>query len=206
MDSVGLIGLVKLELPDGDVRLCDGGLITFDSELYRDVDFVWGGIGSVEALSEGVGDEVPALQMTLLPPGTTVPADIHQTGMQTSRVRFWIGEYVPETGLIDGDPDLVFDGQVDQCSLEVDREERRVALSVVSTAERLFERNSGNSLNPVFHKAIWPGELGHDNATGLIVPVAWGVTSASALGGSQGGAGYGGEVGGSDYYQRMVSE
>lgn len=190
MNEIGLVGLVKLEFPDGDVRLCDGAFFTFNAELYKEADATFGSIGSVEALSEGVGDEVPALQMTLLPPGSSEPADLQQVGMQRSRVRFWIGEYIVATGAISGTPDLMFDGQLDQSSLEVDATERRLAVSVVSTAERLFERNSGNSLNPVFHKAIWPGELGHDNATGLGIPVAWGTTSPSAGGVSAGGGAY----------------
>lgn len=180
MQSIGLIGLVKLELPDGDARICDGGVIEFDSEIYREADPVWGAIGAVEPLSEGIGDEVPALQLVLLPPGVSQPADIHQPGMQASRVRFWIGEYDVATGLLDGTPDLMFDGQVDQCTLEIDRDERRVKMSVVSTAERLFERNIGNSLSSVFHKSIWPGELGHDNATGVGKPVAWGAASPAS--------------------------
>lgn len=182
MQTVSLIGLVKMELPDGDVRLCDGGLITFGGELYRDVDPVFGAIGSIDAISEGIGDEVPALQMTLLPPGTSSAGDLQQTGMQRSRIRFWVGVYVVDTGLISGTPDLVFDGQLDQCSLEIDPDERRLAVSVVSTAERLFERNIGNGLSPVFHKELWPGELGHDNATGIGVPVAWGAASPGAPG------------------------
>src|SRR3546814_14440890 len=58
-----------------------------------------------------------------------------------------------------------------------------VAVSVVSLAERLFELNIGNSLNSAWHKSVWPGELGHDNATGLSIPVAWGVESPRSGGG-----------------------
>src|SRR3546814_8736110 len=47
---------------------------------------------------------------------------------------------------------------------------RELAVSVVSLAERLFELNIGNSLNSAWHKSVWPGELGHDNATGLSIP------------------------------------
>src|SRR3546814_10142793 len=58
-----------------------------------------------------------------------------------------------------------------------------VAVSVVSLAERLFELNIGNSLNSAWHKSVWPGELGHDKATGLSLPVAWGVESPRSSGG-----------------------
>lgn len=182
IEQLSLIGLVKIEFPDGAALLCDAGLMEFASEVYSEADPVWGSIGGIDPLSEGVGDEVPSLQLTLLPPTATTPGQIDQPGMQASRARFWVGEYGLETGALVGEPDLLFDGQIDQCSLEFTRDERRVAMSVVSTAERLFERNSGNSLTPVFHKSIWPGELGHDNATGLSIPVAWGAASPSASG------------------------
>lgn len=182
IEELSLIGFVKLELPDGDVRLCEAGLIESDGEVYAEAHVIWGSIGGVEPLSEGVGDEVPALQLTLMPADAATPSDIDQPGMQASRVRLWIGEYGLQSGELIGDPDLMFDGQVDQCSLEFTRDTRTVPMSVVSTAERLFERNSGNSLTPAFHKAIWPGELGHDNATGIGLPVAWGAASPGSQG------------------------
>jgi len=175
---VGLIGLCKIELPGsyGNVLLCDGGFVTFNGETYRSKDAVFGTIGSIQAMAEGVGNEVPALEMTLLPPGDTTPGEMSQPGFQTSRVRFWIGEYDVDTGTLDGTPDIVFDGQLDRTMLTVGAS-RELAVSVVSLAERLFELNIGNSLSPNFHKSVWPGELGHDNASGLSIPVAWGVES-----------------------------
>lgn len=192
---VAITGLLKIEFPTRTVRLCDGGFFTFASEVYQSSDAVFGNIASLEPLSEGIGDEVPALELTLQPPGTTPAADLSQPSFQQARARFWIAEYNPDTGLIVGTPDLAFDGQVDQTSIRVGRGERSLSISIVSTAERLFERNIGNSLSPNFHKLIWPGELGHDNATGLKVPVAWGVAApVRAGGGFVGGGGGGGFV------------
>lgn len=183
MKTVGMIGLMKMELPTQDVRLCDGGFIEFGAEIYRSADAVFGTIGSLDPLTEGVGDEVPALEMVLLPPEGSEPSDLSQPGFQTSRVRYWIAEYNPETGLIVGTPDLIFDGQLDRAQLSVGAS-RELALSIVSLAERLFEMNTGNSLNPTWHKSIWAGELGHDNATGLSIPIAWGAASPPTSGGS----------------------
>lgn len=183
MPRVSLIGLCKIELPSGDVRLCDGGFIVFDAETYRSADALLGTIGSMQPLGEGAGNEIPALEMVLLPPEATTPAELVQPGWQTSRARFWIGEYDPEAGTLIGTPDLMFDGQLDQASLAVGAS-RELAVTVVSLAERLFERNAGNSLTSAFHKSVWPGELGHDNATGLNVQVAWGAASPASAGGS----------------------
>lgn len=194
---VAITGLLKIEFPDHTVRLCDGGFFVFESETYLSSDSVFGNIASLEPLSEGVGDEVPALELTLQPPSTTAAADLSQPSFQQARARFWIAEFNPATGLITGTPDLAFEGQVDQTSIRVGRGERLLSISIVSTAERLFERNIGNTLSPNFHKSIWPGELGHDNAIGLKMPIAWGVGApvrAFGGGGGGGGGGFGSDV------------
>lgn len=182
MERVGLVGLVKLELPDGDVLLCDGGFIVWDGDTYKSADAVFGTVESIEALGEGIGNEVPALGMTLLPPGASEPGDLVQPGFQTCRARFWIAEFELETHEVDGTPDLLFDGQIDQTFLRAGLS-RQLDVSVVSLSERLFERNTGNSLNPSWHKSVWPGELGHDNATGLSIPIAWGAEKPASAGG-----------------------
>lgn len=178
MDVISLIGLLKVELPSHTARLCDGGTVLWGAERFSARDSLLGVIGGLNALAEGVGDEVPALEATFYPPASALPADLAQPGWQTSRVRFWISEFVPATGLISGTPALMFDGQWDQTVLKFSKDQPRVLVAtVVSTAERLMNRNEGNSMNPSFHKAIWTGETGHDQATGLTIPVAWGTES-----------------------------
>ncbi len=173
----GLTGLVKIELPTTTIRLCDGGIIDFDGETYKASDPTFGTIASVDSLQEGVGNEVPALDAIMYPPGTAAIAELSQPGFQRSRVRFWLGNYDRDTGELTGSPTLMFDGQIDQTTLTVGKDRRELAMSIVSTAELLFERNTGNSLNPVFQKSVWAGDTGHDNAIGLGVPIAWGVES-----------------------------
>ncbi len=205
MNRVGIIGLLEIALPDTTVRLCDGGFIVFDSNTYRSADATFGTIASVEPMSEGIGEEVPALELVLLPDDSATPEDLSQPGFQQSIVRFWIGEFDPETGLIDGTPDLMFHGQIDQTTLTVSKGRRELAMTIVSTVEKLFLRNRGNSLSPRFHKSVWTGETGHDNATGLTTPVAWGAENASgangsaraSTGGSGGGRGF--EFGGAEF-------
>jgi len=176
MESLALAFLAKIEFPGSTVCLCDGGFIAWSGDTYRDRHPVFGTVGSVQALSEGAGQQVPALELTLLPPGTSDAADLSDAGFQTARARFWIAEFDPASGAVVGTPALQFDGQADQSVLQRGEDGgRELALSVVSQAERLFERNSGNTLNPTWHKSVWPGETGHDNATGLALPVAWGV-------------------------------
>ena len=181
MNQVALTGLVQIDLPERTLRYCDGGFFEFEGETFRSSDETFGTIGALAAMSEGVGDTVPALQMTLLPANDAAPADISKPGHQTARVRFWIAEFDVDTGVI-GSSEVMFDGQVDQTILTVGKGTKTLDVSVVSLAERLFEGNIGNTLNPTWHKSVWPGEKGHDNAVGLSIPVAWGVDAPRSSG------------------------
>ena len=191
MSSVALTGLVKIELPGRTLRFCDGGFFVYQGETYRSRDEVFGTIGSLQTMAESVGDIVPAVVMTLLPPNSTAPAQISQPGNQRSPAQFIIAEYDVDTGAITNGA-VEFYGQLDQTILKSTGDEYSLAVSVVSLAERLFERNIGNSMNSSWHKYVWPGELGQDNATGLNASVAWGVEAAPGGGTVRGSGGGGG--------------
>lgn len=188
MTTVKLAGLMKMSLRDGrTIRLCDGGFVRADVgagvETFLSRDDVFGVIGSMETFTEGVGDEVPAFTLTFLPSSTAALTEISAPGMQGSVTRFWTVELNADTDVPVDAPDLMFDGQIDQTIPRIGRGKRELDIGFVSTAERLFAGNEGNSLNPIFHKSIYPGELGEDNATGLGTAVAWGTEA-------QPGAGY----------------
>jgi hypothetical protein len=189
MTAVKLVGLMKMVLRDGrTIRLCDGGFVNANvgagTETFLSADPTFGTIGSMETFNEGVGDEVPAFQLTFLPNSTASATEISAPGMQGSVTRFWIAELDVATDVPVEAPDLLFHGQIDTALLRTGKGKRELDISFVSTAERLFAGNEGNSLNPLFHKRVYPGELGEDNATGLGTAVAWGTEA-------QPGAGYG---------------
>lgn len=194
MEVATLAGMIRIDLRSGPVlRLCDGGVLTWGADSYAAHDPAWGGIGGVEALSEGVGDEIPALGLTIVPVDLAATMAFCAPGNQGSRVRFWIGEVIPATGAVTGTPELMFDGQLDTMDRIADRGSRVIEADVVSTAERLFSINEGNYLNPRFHKLLWPGETGEDNAIGLGVSVAWGAANPTvSVGGGFDGFGGGG--------------
>ena len=192
MQRIGLVGLCQLDLPDGAVRLCDGGVFDWDGDIFAAKDSLLGTLLSLDGLTEGVGEEVPALRLTVQPPQTSTPADLAQPGWQQARVRMWLAEFDRAAGTITGDPDLLFDGQIDQVVFTTGRQQRTLEMTVVSACERLLERNTASALSPVMHKSIWPGETGNDDATGLTMQVAWGIesppsTTGNAIGMPTGG-------------------
>ena len=210
MDSVMLAGLIRVDLPEETIRLVDGGVLNWNGELYRSADPVFGSIGAAEPLTEGVGDEVPALRLTFLPASTAAAATLSRPGYQGSRVRFWIAEVDPGAGTIVGTPDLLFDGQTDRTRLVTGRGTRVLEMDLVSRAERLFAFNDGNRLEPRFHRKVWLGEGGEDFATGLAVTVAWGIDAPRGVGvggGATGGgvAGGGGGISGGNVRTQQVS-
>jgi hypothetical protein len=174
MQRTRLTGLLKLDLRDGrTIRLCDGGWTPWGAEKFIARDPTFGIIGALETFEEGVGDEVPAFSLTFLPASTAAAIDLAAPGMQGSRLRMWIAELDDLTGQIIGTPDQQFDGQLDQVRLVTGLRKRELPMTFVPRGERFFNSNDGNTLSSAFHKSVYPGELGEDNATDS-VSVAWG--------------------------------
>lgn len=206
-----LTGFFKWEAPGGDVRLCDGGTLVFDSERYATTDLTFGALAGFETISEGVGDEAPAGMLTFAPNPAAAPEDVNGPALQGSRIRMWIGEIDRDTGLLVGDPDLQLDSLVDVTRLKLARGKRALEVEIVSRAERLFLLMEGNVLSGEFHRRIYPSETGLDNALGVPTVVAWGVVgaprgSASYTGGYAGAGSAGVAAGGSSAYQLKMEE
>ena len=189
----GYTALLKIDLPDGDVFLSDGGVTVFNGDTYRPTDAVLGGWATVDTIAEGIGDEIPALELGFSPPGVTAVTALSNGAIQQSRVRLWLAEYDTDTGEVVGTPELKFIGFVDQPQVSFAFRQFSVTITAVPDLEAMFFRDTGNGLSSTFHKALYAGELGHDNASGLSIPVAWGVESPRGSGGSaSGGSGSGG--------------
>lgn len=173
-----LAGFLKWETGDGDVRLCDGGVLTFDGETYSSRHSVFGAISGFLPINEGVGDEAPAGTLTFSPAAAAEPETINNPNLQGSRLRMWIAEVDRQTGVIIGLPDQVLDSIVDVTRLRLARGQRQLEVDIVSRSERLFLRNEGNVLSGEFHRRIYPAENGFNNAVGVPTVVAWGVVGA----------------------------
>lgn len=173
---IGWIGLIKIDLPGGaTIRLSEGVVVSWAGEIYAPRDATFGSIGKIEGLEESIGGGVPQLQMTLNPPLTASAAALLIPGAQRARVRAWLAQFDVDMGEVTGVPALQFDGFLDRAELSRGPAVIELVVAVVSWLEHLFELNIGNSLNPGFHKQVWPGETGEDQATGLSLPDAWGV-------------------------------
>jgi hypothetical protein len=189
-----IAGLLKLELPGHTVLLADGGgTVPWNGDTFGLRDSVLGVLSGFEALQEGIGDEAPAAALTFLLPDATAASAVNTGAVQNSRCRLWLSEIDADTGLLIGTPSQEADWIVDYTALSLDQGKRELEIGFVSSGDRFFQRDRGNSLAPAFHRGVHPGEAGLDNASGVATSLAWG--AASPPRGVSGGGALGGSFG-----------
>lgn len=175
--TITLAGFLKFEAPGGDVRLCDGGFLDYDSERYEALHPVFGSVRALDEFSAAFGDSAEDGGISFVPAPDATVSDWWRTDLGDSRIRFWQGEV---SGKTVSSATLLAD-------LLVDTPERTqseggddvLALSLIGRAEKLFLTNEGNVCSERFHKSVWSGEDGFNNCTDDPVPVAWGVEAPS---------------------------
>ena len=181
--SPTVFGAVAIALPGGNVNLLDGaGVLSFGGRTYVGRDATYGTLAAIENLTDGTGDEAPALSITLLPASDAAAASLAAPTMQGSQVLIHIGAVDPATGAVIPDPQLLFIGELDVPKIVLKANARELEYEVVSVFERFFQDDEGARLAPGYHKSIWPGELGLDDVTGVARTYFWGVEGANNVG------------------------
>lgn len=166
---------VEAVLPAATVGLLDGaGFVTFSSKSFQGRNPTYGVLAGVEALTDGVGDEAPSLRITVHPPTNTAAAAWAAADAQGSDVNVWVGVVNVQTGAVVGAPELVFSGEIDVPTLEVDKGLRQVVIECSSIFERFFEGDEGLEMTNASHQSIWPGETGFDMVTETTRQLPWG--------------------------------
>lgn len=184
----GLTWLLRLDLPSGAVFLSDGGVTTWSGNTYAASHPVLGGFAQLGEVTEGFGPELPELEIVFVPPSNAALAPLQTGAFSRSTMRLWLAEFDPLAGTVVGTPDLRFSGRMDRVRQQFGLRQLQIVLSCVPELEVMLYSDDGNGLSSTFHKAVYPGETGHDQATGLVTTVTWGAESAQS-GGGRGGAG-----------------
>ena len=181
-DRALLFVAVEINLPGYDLRLLDGaGEVPLFGHVFRGRDPLYGTLASGESIRDGLGDQAPAVKLTLLPPTSTAAATLASAAMQGSRVRIWLGVLNALTGLPVPDPTVLFDGEIDVPTMKWSMRGREVEYRVASVFERFFELEEGIRLSDSHHQAIWPGELGLGFVTGVADQVFWGMERPTSV-------------------------
>jgi hypothetical protein len=175
-DRALIFGAVEILLPGASIRLLDGsGTVTIGGNVYSGQDATFGTLSAVSPLSDGSGDQSPAINLSIIPPGNAAAATLASAAMQGSLVSLYLGAIDPATGLVIPDPYLVFLGEVDVPILRSGKDGRTLEYEVVSVMERLFSDDEGQRLADGFHQSVWPGETGFFDVTGIENTIYWGV-------------------------------
>lgn len=166
----------KIELPGYDLCLLDAeGEITWSEGKFIFSDPVYGSISAVESLADGKGDQAPQLTISLNPANGASPALLSDPSVQNSRIRIWLGAIDLAQNAVVSTPYLLFDGELDQPILSVDKEGSvELDYECISTFEKLFREDEGIRLSNSNHQAFWPGELGLSAVDGITKQVIWG--------------------------------
>jgi len=185
-DRATIFGAIRMDLPGRTVRLLVGsGFVRFSVdgtvETFTGSDDVVGVFSAIDTLTDGMGDEAPALSLTFIPAKDAAAAQLASVAMQGSPVRLWLGAIDPMSGLVIGDPLLLFNGLLDVASLKVSSTGRTVDYEITSIFEDFFLSDDGARLSDTFHQYLWPDELGCAFVTYVAQQIYWGTSSPDGV-------------------------
>jgi hypothetical protein len=168
---------------DGSVLLDEAGnLVAAEPIRYESRDDVFGVFSDIEALSDGVGNEAPSVQVSLIPPSDVATGQVSAVELQGSPFRIWVGVVDTVTGMVVDEPMLIFDGQLDTATIRIDENgNRKVDYEITSVFEQFFLANDMARLSDGFHQYLWPGELGCDHVTWVTHQIYWGTESPDGV-------------------------
>jgi len=173
-DRVLITGLVRFAFPGHTVRLAAGSIVLEHAgETYAGEDPLFGTIHAIGAIESGLGDEAPAVTISLAPNRNAAAGDICYGAMQGSLVQMWLAILDHASGQLLDEPLLQFTGEVDTATLEIDAGSRIVTYECVPATERLFDDDEGVRLSPAWHESVWPDEKGLKFVTGVTDTVYW---------------------------------
>lgn len=210
--------LFEIILPLKTVRILDGsGEVYWNNHVWRGSDDVFGRIATVDPLQEQIATEAPVMRIKMLPEGNFSLSYVTDPANQGSEINIWWATVDRATGLVVGEPYLVFGGELDAAEADIDTNETTMTLDVASVWERLFINGEGQRLNNSQHQRTWKERASQERGFEFVVAIQreepWGYGGArpsivadtiggqpaSGGGGSAGGGfdrGYGGGVGG----------
>lgn len=195
--AVWLTQIVRLTTDDFTLRLTTGGPVRWGSELFVQRDRTYGTIADLPSFEDGIDSQTTRSDLGFYPDNSTVMAAMADRKHQGSLIEVYDCALNGDTGLLMGEPDLLFRGETDLARIVIG--ERTELIWECDTEDALLnEPNEHRRLSDPFHQSVWPGELGLIHVTGLGRKIYWRANAPS--GSISGGGGYGGGGGmGSGY-------
>ena len=111
-----LVHLVTVTLSGATVRWMDtggSGFVVWGANTYSAEDATYGALGAIGAIEDGADGQATVCDLTILCDGTAMALWI-DPAEQGSLVTVHVGAVTPSTGLLIGEPELLFRGELDQ--------------------------------------------------------------------------------------------
>lgn len=203
-----LVHLIRIELPGKTIRLCDGsGYVVWGSETFLGKDSEFGSLAGFGDFLETEGTESPRQEVNFLVSNNAALADLTSPSAQGSPVSIYAATISRETGLLIGVPDARFIGELDDSSVQFNKNGKLLTLELSTVWEMLFDNSEGARWNDTFWTYLYgPDARAFEAVTNVSKKMYWGFfgpknSSGGSYGGGSGsiGGGTGGEI-----FQQMV--
>lgn len=195
-----LVHLVRIELPGKTIRLLDGsGYVTWGAEVFQGSDPEFGTIAGFGDFYETEGTESPRQEISLLVSNNGPLADLTSPSAQGSPVSIYAAVVSRDTGQLIGIPDARFIGEIDDASVQFNKNGRLLTIELSTVWELLFDNNEGARWNDTFWKYLYGTNAGaFVGVTNVDKELYWGYKGPQngSGGGYSGGGGFIGGGGG----------
>lgn len=164
--------LVTLTLPSETVRwTLEGGFVVWDSNTYAFEHETYGSLGRVGEMEDGVTGNAMPLDISILCSVSAVAALI-ATGVQGSVVTVHLASVARATGLLVGEPELLFRAELDQPTIAAGPS-LGLDYQCITEEARMLEPRNEQRLTDAFQQAVWPGDLGCEHVSDVEKKIYW---------------------------------
>ena len=169
-----LVHLVTVTLSAATVRWMDtggSGFVVWSGNTYSAENATYGALGAIGAIEDGADGQATVCDLTILCDGAAL-ALWTNPARQGSLVTVHLGTVNPSTGVLIGEPELLFRGELDQPRLTAGRGQALI-FDCITEEARMLEPNEEQRLTDSFQKAVWPGDLGNEHITDVEKKIYW---------------------------------
>ncbi len=176
-----LVHLVTVTLSGATVRWMDtggSGFVVWSGNTYSAEDATYGALGAIGAIEDGADGQATVCDLTILCDATAMALWIAPE-RQGSLVTVHLGAVNPSTGVLIGEPELLFRGELDQPRIAAGRGQTLI-FDCITEEARMLEPNEEQRLTDSFQKAVWPGDLGNEHITDVEKKIYWRATDPNS--------------------------
>lgn len=169
-----LVHLVTVTLAGATVRWLDAGgsgFVVWGANTYKAEDATYGALGAIGAIEDGADGQATVCELTILCDGTAMALWI-APAEQGALVTIHLSAVTPSTGLLIGEPELLFRGELDQPRIAAGKSQTLI-FDCITEEARMLEPNEEQRLTDSFQKSVWPDDLGNEHISDVEKKIYW---------------------------------